>query len=398
MTEERKPKIDLKSRLQKMGGPAAAAPPPPVTGSVPAPSMAPSVPRGAPVVPGAGSVPPPGISRPGMSARPPAIDPGHPLAAVAQPFRPPAGHPVAAIAQPQRIEMDEGVVHQARSGAFKRGLMAGIVFGGVLLVLGYVGGQATSQGAARSKGVRDAHDLAADVLKARDSLELLKTKLQAGGKSLFADRKFPSDLAQQLSALNVDFGGDKLTGRRFSGVPSDVTHDLFDFITRVQSLNDRKDLVIALLNKLQKPISEELSRPAGTLPISYVVVVDKDTPNMGAFLAPLATPIAPDDKAGVPNDLTFSNPRGSGNVKLQRLRGDKVPSEGAAITVVPNTFEKVCPSKTRGQIAQLLSSINAMANDVEGQKATDDEGPINEPKPGLSESAAKLAEQLNKVN
>jgi hypothetical protein len=396
MTEERKPKIDLKSRLQKMGGPAAAAPPP-ATGSVPAPSMSPPGPRGAPVMPGAGSVPPPGISRPGMSARPP-IDPGHPLAvAAAQPFRPPSG-PTPVMAQPQRIEMDEGVVHQARSGAFKRGLMAGIVFGGVLLVLGYVGGQATAQGAARTKGVNDAHDLAGDLLKAKDSLEQLKGKLEAGGKSLVGDRKFPSDLAQQLSGMNIDFAGDKLTGRRFSGVPSEVTHNLFDFITRVQSLNDRKDLVVALLNKLQKPITEELSRPAGTLPVSYVVIVDKDTPNSGAFMAPLATPIAPDDKNGVPNDLTFINPRGSGNVKLPRLRADKIPPEGAAVTIVPNTFEKVCPSKTRGQIAQLMSSMNAMVNDIEGQKAGDEGEPINEPKPGLSESAAKLADQLNKVN
>jgi hypothetical protein len=294
--------------------------------------------------------------------------------------------------------MDEGVVHQARSGAFKRGLMAGIVFGGVLLVLGYVGGQATSQGAARNKGVNDAHDLAADILKARDSLEQLKTKLEAGGKSLIGDRKFPADLAQQLAGMNVDFGGDKLAGRRFSGVPADVSHSLFDFITRVQSLNDRKDLIVALLNKLQKPITEELSRPAGTLPVSYVVIVDKDTPNSGAFMAPLATPIAPDDKNGVPNDLTFVNPRGSGNVKLPRLRADKVPPDGAAITIVPNTFEKVCPSKTRGQIAQLMSSMNAMLNDIEGQKAGDDTEAINEPKPGLSESAAKLADQLNKVN
>ena len=190
----------------------------------------------------------------------------------------------------------------------------------------------------------------------------------------------------------------RLTGRRFSGVPSDVTHNLFDFITRVQSLNDRRELVVALLNKLQKPITEELSRPAGMLPVSYVVIVDKDTPNSGAFMAPLATPIAPDDKNGVPNDLTFINPRGSGNVKLPRLRADKIPADGAAITIVPNTFEKVCPSKTRGQIAQLMSSIGAMVNDIEGQKPGDEGEPINEPKPGLSESASKLADQLNKVN
>ena len=76
--------------------------------------------------------------------------------------------------------------------------------------------------------------------------------------------------------MNVDFAGDKLFGRRFSGVPADTTRQLFDFITRVQALNDKKMLVISLLNKLQKPITEELSRPAGQLPISYVAILDQE--------------------------------------------------------------------------------------------------------------------------
>ena len=333
------------------------------------------------------------MARPGMSGRPGALDVASPLAAAAQPFRGPAGP--AVLAQPQRIEIDETVVQQARGGAFKRGLMAGIVFGLVLLVLGYVGGNAMSQGAARTQGVHDAHELANDLLKARDSLDQLKQKLQEGGKQLVGDRKFPADLGQRLAGMNIDFGGDKLFGRRFSGVPADTTRQLFDFITRVQSLNDKKDLVVSLLSKLQKPITEELSRPPGQLPISYVVVLDKDTSNTGAFLAPLASPIAPDDKNGVPNELTFANPRGGGNVKLPRLQGDKIPKEGAAVTVVPNTFEKVCPSTQRGQIAQLVSSMNLIVDDVQGQKP---EGDIAEPKPGLSELAARLSDQLNKVN
>jgi len=264
--------------------------------------------------------------------------------------------------------------------------------------LGYVGGNAATQGADRSKGVHDAHDLGADLLKAKDSLDQVKAKLQDGAKSLVADRKFPASLGQDLAGMNVDFAGDKLFGRRFAGVPADTTRQLFDFITRVQALNDKKDLVVSLLAKLQKPITEELSRPAGQLPISYVVVLDKDTANMGAFMAPLATPILPDDKAGVPNELTFLNPRGSGNVKLPRLTTDKIPSTGAATTIVPNTFEKVCPSATRGQIAQLVSTINSVINEIEGQKSPEGGDVITETKAGLDEVAAKLADSLNKVN
>jgi hypothetical protein len=299
------------------------------------------------------------------------------------------------IHQPQRIEVDEGAVHQARSGGRKQGVVIGLVLAIGAGAVAWVGGSASQQGAARAQGVHDAHDLAADLLKAKESLDQLDHKLQDGAKSLVVDRKFPDELAQQLSGMNVDFGGDKLFGRRFSGVPADTTRNLFDFITRVTTLNDKKDLVVSLLNKLQKPIKEELSR-SGQLPVQYVVVVDKDTPTSGAFLAPLASPLTPE--SGVPNELTFANPRGSGNVKLPRLTLDRIPREGAAITVVPNTFEKVCPSTQRGQIAQLVASMNSLIGEIEGQKPPAEGDVITETKAGLGDVALKLADALNKVN
>jgi hypothetical protein len=391
MAEDRKPKIDLKSRLQKMGGPTVATPSPQTSGSIAPPSRV-GVSVGPAVAPPS-SIPAPGGVGRTVSGRPAAIDPAHPLAAVAQPFAPPP-----AVA-PQRIEVDEEAAKQARRGGFKGGFAAGIVIALVLGALGYVGGTASTQGSARAQGIRDAHDLASDILKARESLTQVSEKLQAGGKTLSVDRTFPAGLAQDLSGINVDFAGDKLFGRRFSGVPADTTRDLFDFITRVQALNDKKRLVVSLLNKLQKPITEELSRPPGMLPIAYVAVVDSNDPhNTAAFLAALATPISPDDKNGVPNDMTFANPRGSGNVKLPRLESDRVPKDGTAIPIVPNTFEKVCPSATRGQIAQLVSSMNSLIDDVQGQKGAESADVITESKPGLDETAAKLADQLSKVN
>jgi len=329
--------------------------------------------------------------------RPAALDPSNPLAAVAQPFNPSRAPAPAAMAQPQRIEVDEDAVRQARGRAFKAGLTAGIVVALMLGGVGWMAGSASAQGAARSQGVRDAHDLGGDLLKARDSLIAMQQKVQEGGKSLIADRKYPVDLSKQLSGMVVDFGGDKLFGRRFSGVPADTTRQLFDFITRVQALNDKKDLIVGLLTKLQKPVTEELSRPAGQLPISYVVILDKDTSNMGVFLAPLATPITPDAKEGVPNELTFLNPRGSGNVKLPRLQSDKIPQNGAAATIVPNTFDKVCPAATHGQIAQLVSSMNSLIDDIQGQKGAEGGDAVTESKAGLAEMAGKLAEQLSKV-
>jgi hypothetical protein len=341
------------------------------------------------------SVPPPS-GMPGAIRPTPALDPRNPLTAVAHGGFKASGIPAAPQIHSQRIEVDEGAVHQARSGARKQGVVIGLVLAVGAGAVCWVGGSASQQARARSQGVNDAHDLAADLVKAKGSLDQLEQKLQDGGKAILVDRKFPADLAQQLSGLNIDFGGDKLFGRRFSGVPADTTRQLFDFITRVQGLNDKKDLVVALLTKLQKPIEKELNRQPGQFPLQYVLVVDKETPSMGGFIATLAAPIGPE--SGAPNEFTFGNPRGSGNVKLPRLTTDKVPKDGAAIPIVPNTFEKVCPSKEHGQIAQLVSSMNSLAGDIAGQKASEGGDVITETKAGLGEVALKIADSLNKVN
>jgi hypothetical protein len=338
---------------------------------------------------------PPGIPKPHQSSGPaPAIDPNNPLSALVKPSVAQAV-PSAGGHAPARIEMDEEVVHRARGGARKQGFVLGLVIAVGAAAVAYMGGSASSASAARNQSINDAHGLAADLLKAKASLDQLKGKVGEGGQSIVANRKFPADLSKALADINVDFAGDKLAGRRFSGVPAETSHLLFDFIVRVQALNDKKDLVVALLNKLQKPITEELSRGPGQLPIAYVAVVDKNTPQEGARIAALVTPLTPE--TGVPAELLFGNPLGSGNVKLPRLTSDKVPGTGAAIPIVPTSYEKVCPSKEKGQIAQLMSTMNSLVDDIQGQGG----GPsdvVQDSKPGLSEVAGKLAEQLNKVN
>ena len=345
------------------------------------------------------SVPPPsGMPKPAISSGH-GLDPNNPLAAVAQPFKP-STPPAPVMAHAQRIEVDDAAVFQARSSARKQGLVIGLLFAVVLGGIGWVGGNASQQGAARTQGVHDAHDLAADLLKAKASLDAMKTKVQDGGKSLIGERKFPADLSKTLSDMIVDFNGDKRSSAVVSsGVPMETTKDLFDFITRVQALNDKKDLVVGLLSKLQRPITEELARAPGQLPILYVVIVDKDTPGGGTRIAPLVTPIAPDDKNGVPNELTFTNPFGAGNVKLPHLNDVKIPKDGAAIPIVPTSFDKVCPAKEKGQIAQLVSTMNSLMDDIQGARASDSGDAVTDSKPGLSETAGKLAgSALSKVN
>jgi hypothetical protein len=396
MADDKKPKIDLKARLQRMGGPAAAPTPAPGM-AVPthSPSAPPPRPMGAPTPMPPPSVPPPsGIPKPPVSQRPAALDPNNPLAAVAG-LRQPAA-PAAALAQPQRIEVDEVAVQQARSGARKQGFMGGLVLAIIAGLLGYVGGTARQQGTDRNKSIQDAHDLAADLLKAKDSLDQMQKKVtDGGGQLLGATPTFPKDLGQSLAGMTVDFAGDKLFGRRFSGVPADTTRGLMDFITRVQGLNDKKDLVVALLSKLEKPISEQLARK-GQEPISVVAVVDKDTPSGALRLASLVTPLEPGKD--IPTQLLFTNPIGQGNVQLPWLKDVKIPKDGAAIPVIPTSFDRVCPSMQKGAITQLVASMNSLVDDIQGQKGSDSGDVVTDSKPGLSDTAAKLADQLSKVN
>jgi hypothetical protein len=390
MAEDKKPKIDLKSRLQKMG-PAAATPPPVAVAPVPPPSAS----RPPPAMP----IPPPSVPPPSGIPRPPvgvqsaaALDPNNPLAAVAQGFRPSSRPAAPALPQAQRIEVDEGAVQQARSGARKQGLVIGLVIAAALGGLGWVGGNASNQSAGRAQGVQSAHDLAGDLVKAKASLDQIKDALTKGADQLRNEKKFPADLANNLRGMNVDFGGDKLAGRRFSGVSTTDMHDLVDFITRVQALNDKKDLVVSLLSHLQKPIEEELK---GVSPIRLVMLFDDSVDTNGTYILPLVTPIPPDPNIPLPATLKFTNPKG-GTSELPRLADTKkIPSGGALVPVVPPSFNAVCPSLAKGQIGQLVASMNTVIGDITGQKAED---ASEDAKPGLSDIAAKLSDDLTKVN
>ena len=398
MAEEKKPKIDLKARLGKT---AVQTPPPaatgPISGRPGAPVPLPGPARGNPL-----AAPPPGVlvgppPFAAASATPAAIDPSNPLAAVASPYRPPPTH--APVAQPQRIEVDEMAVQTASRGARKQGIIVGLVFAVVLGGVGYVAGGASEQSAGRSKSKGDAVELSANVTKARDALKGLADKMEAGSKMLSNDRKYPDALAKDLGGLNVDFDGTQLAGRRFSGFPQETTHDLVEFITSVQGVNDRKEIIQGLLTRLQKPITEQLAVPAGQQKVSYVVGVDKDpSGNLAAFLSPLSAAIpVTAQNISLPAKFTFANPGGGGNTELPRYTGGDISKQPAALYVVPKTFETACPSATGGQIVQLAAQIGGFIRDVRGEQQGTPTDAVQDSKPGLLERADKLIASLNKI-
>ena len=420
MADEKKPKIDLKARLGK-GAAGGVTPPPPTTGALPVPApsgniaggigqttqnlppgggmgggipaptpTAPRVGGGLPVPPGIPVGPPPAFQSPGIK-----IDPTNPLAAAMAPAHQQRAKSIPPP-QPQRIEVDELTVQEARKGARKQGLVAGLVVGAVLGAVGFIAGGAQETKKGRDASAAHAKSLAADVQKSREQLKSISDKVEAGRNTLGRDHKFPDTLAKDLSSINVEFDGSKLAGVRFSGFSTDTTTGLIEYITGVQTINDRKNALINILNKLQKPISDQIKAQAENKPppVTFVVLMNKDKDkNSFAVLAPLQKPI---DNGQIPAEFLAVDPLSKSNVSAPKLTSLDKP--GAAY-VVPKSLEAACPSETAGQIGQLVSQLTNVINEIQGEKPPQGQNDvIIDTKPGLLQRADKLVEGLNKVS
>jgi len=375
MAEERKPKIDLKARLGK----ASAGANPSAGAAIPVP------------VPVSQETPPPVMPPPPMggmdvgASTPFSVDPSNPLAAVAAPYRPPAPP------QPTRIEVDEATVQQARTGARKQGLFIAGAAAVVALIIGYGVGKVAASSEGRSKSREDATALAADVGEAKNKLAQMAEKLEAGRSALVKDRQFPSGLAKDLGGLNVDFDGGKLAGVRFSAFPQDVTAQLLEFVTAVQSLKDRKQALLGLLTKLEKPLNEQFKAPKDQVVVNQIVVLDKDpASNNSAILAQLTAPITlSQGSSTLPGEFNFTNPLTDSPSKISGYKAGDVSRNPAAVYVVPKSFEKVCRSELSTQAAQLGAQLQNAIRDIKGDKG----GPsdvVMDTKPGLIERADAL--------
>ena len=395
MAEERKPKIDLKARLQKTQGiPAAPSggggsldqPPQ----SVPAPAI-PAPMRSAPVSIPAPNLPGGGAAAETLGGLARGVSTG-PFRAQAEPAPPPP--------QPQRIEMDESTVQAARKGAFKTALVAAVgvslLFGG----LGYVIGGAREKAAGHDQGTKDAHGLAEGVAKAKGTLETLKSKTEAARDALLKEGKFPDALATELGGLNVDFNGGALAGRRFSGFKFETTQELIGFVTAVQDVNDKKDALARALTRLQKPLTERLANAVGgKVTVSHVVVLgEKDPAGNGiAFLAPLSAPIViTPPKFDLPKEFNFIDPNSKKVASLEKYSGGPLAKPAAAY-VVPKSLDAAFPSEASAGASQLGALMSGLISDIKGDDMGSSEAIVNDSKQGLLEKATKLETALKNV-
>ena len=406
MAEEKKPKIDLKARLGKTAvGGATPAPPPAAAPSSAGGTETPAPAASAPVAPPAvssGGLPKPSVGLPvppGVPTGRPALDPSNPLAAA---MAPPPSAP-AQPAGPAHIEVDEMAVQEAA----KKARRTGFIFAGFTLILGvglgFIGGGAQQTGKYRADSHADAAELKKDVDAAKGKMEELAKDLETGRDSLKAKPPvFPKDLAGQLAAINVDFDGAKLAGRRFSGFPPDASGGLIELATAVAALNEHKTVIKNLLGKLEKPLTEQLAASqAGTVSLQYMVLLGGPTGkdpsgNFVGVLSPIAPPIAiSKEKIEIPAEL--KGVVNGGVVTVPKLASANIDKPGA-VYLTPGSVEAIFPSDTKSLAGQLSVKLNDLIHDLRGDEKPKDDQMVQDVKPGLIDRADTLSKSLEKIS
>ena len=402
MADDKKPKIDLKSRLQKMGGPGAATPRrPPRRGASP-PSRA-AARRGAPApMPGA-PVPPPSVPPPSGIPRPPIVAAPGPRSTRTTRSPPSRSRSSQRPGRARRMR-SRSASRSTRSRCSRpaaarasRASSAASCSRSSSACSGYVGGGASQQGADRKKSAQTRTIWRAT---SQGQGHARRHEGQGHGRRQEPHRRpqVPAPTSASSSRRSyVDFAGDKLFGRRFAGVPG--RHDaralrLHHARGGPQQQEGPRRRRCSTSSRSPSPRScraPRVSCPSRSWPSST------RTHRAARAARALVTPICPND-AAAGKSCTFVNPRGSGNVELPRLQGPEDPQGRRGHPHHPEVVRQGVPEPREGRRG---------AADVEHELAhRRHPGPEGQPgrtartpKPGLSdEAAAKLADSLNKVN
>ncbi len=329
MADERKPKIDLKSRLGRK--------------TVSSPS-GPSIP------------PPVGVSRssipvPPFAAQPSArkVDVNDPYSAVQASVAPP---------QPQaiRVEMGEEVI-QAQKKA--RGKM--IAAAAVTALVGGIIGFAVGGGSERSKtaevAIQGARDLAQEIDKANAVAEEIAEVLKSA-QSKLAKGEFPEAEVSKLGGLRIPFEGINLTGKGIGRFKGQLVSALIDYTAAVETANDQKEKVQRILSGSKKAIEEMLSQKDDPT-VRWSVYVTQGPYGPWANMQPLPKPFPVkkkgDDKYKWPDE--FEIKEGNQTHKLSLYQRGTPTGESALIPVAPTTHDLVCPSDTLFKLARELREL-----------------------------------------
>jgi hypothetical protein len=368
MSEDKKPKIDLKARLGKKTVSAPVAAP---GGSIPPPAGIPK-PSGIPAPPFQSST---------ASVRPtPMVDASNPYGAMA-----PAAAPAAA-AQTIRIDMGDDVMRAQRGGKMKV-LVLALITAGIGGFIGFTLGGASERNAGATAAMQGAQDLTKDVdaanVKIGELADLLKSAREKLGKA-----QFPDDEVSKLGALNIPFAGANLAGKSIGRFKADVLTMLVDFASASSEANDNKGDLQRLLSGNKKGVQEFLD--SQTKPqVRWSVIVSPTGVGPLASMQPVPTPfpLGSEDKKTWPD--SFDLMAGGKKTTVKRYqKGDAATEDPTFIPVDPSTQGAVCPSdvlvKLRGRLSDLEETLRG--NQTPGEEKT-----------GLLESGQALAKKLKQI-
>lgn len=369
MSEQKKPKIDLKARLGKK--------------TVAGPSGGPSIP------------PPVGIPKPppmaGLGGGTPSTAP--PAAVAAQPAPPAAPPPKA---QAIRVEMDEEVVQAQKKGK-SRILVAAGAAGAVAMIIGFAFGSGYQRGQGAEVALQGADMLVDEVDKANLTAQKLSDVLKQAAEKL-GEGKFPEEQIKELGGINIPFEGVNLVGKGIGRFKPQLVTMLISYASRAQEANDQKESIARLLSGSRSAV-EELLAQKETPKIRWSVFVLPGPHGPWANMQPVPKPfLVKSDKKVKDKDgkekaynwpEEFEIKDGKETVKLERYTsGEPTGEKPKIIPVAPQTESLVCPDSTMVRIRKELAGMQQILEGVDT--------PGHE-KQGLVDLGDAVLEELKKI-
>jgi len=352
MSEQKKPKIDLKARLGKktVAAPGGPAIPPPV-----------GIPKPPPAMGGmSASQPPPRPSNP-YGSSPYAANP---YGAEAAPPPPPPRIEPQAI----KVEMSEEVIEQQKK-IQKRGFIMTAIVSLLVGGMGYAFGGRVEAGKGANAALEGARDLVKEV-EASDKIADELNDVLSKAAARLGNNEYPDEEIQKLGGINIPFSGGSLTDKGIGRFRKDVVTQLITYANTAQRANDQKEKIQNLLTGTKAALTDILAQKTNPK-IHWGVWVESRPGGPWANLQPFPAPflVKSDekvkDKDGKEKDYEWLPElqlnRGGQAATLKRYKsGDVSSGDPQFIPVNPQTEGMVCPSSTIVRIRQELAEMQTV--------------------------------------
>ncbi|HYJ10859.1 MAG TPA: hypothetical protein VEX18_17675, partial [Polyangiaceae bacterium] len=379
MSEDKKPKIDLKARLGKKtvgapaAGPGASIPPP---AGIPKPS-------------GVGIPAPPFQSTTATSRPAPMVDASNPYGA-SSPYgsMAPSVAPVMAAPSVIAVELSDEVVRAQGRGKTKIMVLA-LITAGIGGFIGFTlgGGAERAKGSDAAKA--GAEELVKDVEKANAKIEELAGVLKSAKEKL-GKAKFPDEELSKLGALSIPFDGTNLSGRGIGRFKSEVLNMLISFASASTEANDQKQKIQSVLNRNKKGVVEFLESQSKPV-VRWSVIVGGSPLGPIASMQPVPTPFQLVGEQGKQHSWpeAYDLMEKDKKVSIKRyLKGEAASENPTFIPVDPSTQTLVCPNDV---VFSIRRELTGMEEVLRGDPTPGEE------KIGLLETGQNLLKKLKEI-